>query len=315
MDLIGQSLGLALSARDFPVTGFAPRLEMAQEAQKRGAVRQIKWNMAQAVAGADLTLVCLPLAEQREALEAVAQDFQPGSAVVSVSPLLAAPLEWAAQVLPADRNFIALHPLTSPARPFEEASGLSPSADLFKHGQWALAPSATCGPEALQLVTGLANVAGAAPYFVDPVEHDGLMGGASALPALLARALMGAATASPGWTEMRKLADSGFATATAALDDDQALAALWHNRQNALRYLDAAQAEIKALREKLAAEDPADLAKALDEAAERRAVWLADCARGNWEAPERPAPALPTSGDTIKRFLVGGLFDRRGKKE
>ncbi len=315
MDLIGQSLGLALSARDFPVTGFAPRFELAREAQKRGAARQVKWNMAQAVAGADLTLICLPLAEQREALDAVAQDFRPGSAVVSVSPLLAAPLEWAAQVLPADRHFIALHPLTNPARPAEKTSSLTPTADLFMHGQWAMALSATCAPEALQLVTGLANVAGATPYFVDPVEHDGLMGGASALPALLARTLMGAASASPGWTEMRKLADHGFATATAALDDDQALAAVWQNRQNALRYLDAAMAEMQALRQKLAAEDPADLAKALDEAAERRAVWLADCAQGDWDAPERPAPALPSSGETFKRFLVGGLFDRRGKKD
>jgi len=315
MDLIGQSLGLALTARDFPVTGFAPQLEMAREAEKRGAVSQVKWNMAQAVAGADLTLVCLPLAEQREALDAVAQDFRAGSAVVCVAPLLAAPLEWAAQVLPPDRHFIALHPLTNPARPEENASSLTPSADLFKHGQWAMALSATCAPEALQLVNGLANVAGASPYFVDPVEHDGLMGGASALPVLLARALMGAATASPGWAEMRKLADHGFATATAALDDDQALAALWHNRKNAMRYLDAALAEMKALREKLAAEDPADLAKALDDAAERRAIWLADSARGDWEAPERAAPALPTSGESLKRFLVGGLFDRRGKKD
>ncbi len=314
LDSIGQSLGLALSARDFPVTGFAPRPETAQAAQKRGAVRQVKWNMAHAVKGAHLTLVCLPLAEQRDALDAVAQDFMPGSAVVSVSPLLAAPLKWAAEVLPADRHFIALHPLLSPARPFEEGQGLSPSADLFKQGQWAIAPSATCAPEALELVTGLANVAGALPYFVDPAEHDGLIGGASALPALLAKVLMDAATASPGWTEMRKVAEHNFATATAALGDEQALAALRFNRENALRYLDAALAELKSLREKLAAEDPAALTEGLNEAAARRAAWLADYVRGDWETPESPAAPLPTPGGELKRFLVGGLFDRSKKK-
>jgi prephenate dehydrogenase len=250
----------------------------------------------------------------REALDAVAQDFKPGSTVVSVAPLLAAPLEWAAEVLPADRHFVAMHLLSSPALPAEKAQSLAPSAGLFKHGLWAIAPSATCAPEALQLVTGLANVAGAAPYFVDPVEHDGLMGGASALPALLAAALMGAATTSPGWIEMRKAADCGFATATAALDDDQALAALAHNRQNALRYLEASLAELRALRDKLAADDPAALKETLNEAAARRAAWLADCARGDWDAPEKPAAPLPTSGEALKRFLVGGLFDRRGKK-
>jgi prephenate dehydrogenase len=314
LDLIGQSLGLALCARDFPVMGFAPQLETAQAAQKLGAVRQTRWNMAQAVAGADLTLVCLPLAEQRDALDAVAQDFKPGSVIVSVSPVLAAPLTWAAEVLPADRHFIALHPLPSPAWPYEKTHSQTPSADLFKRGQWAMAPSPTCAPEAVQLINGLANVAGASPYFIDPVEHDGLMGGASALPALLAGALMGTAAASPGWTEMRKVADYGFATATAALDNDQALVALAHNRQNALRYLEAALAELSALREKLAADDPAALAEALNEAAARRAAWLADVARGDWEAPEKPAPVIPSSGETLKRFLVGGLFERRAKK-
>ncbi len=313
LDPIGQSLGLALSAREFPVTGFDPQLPTAQAAQKLGVVRQVRWNMAQAVTGADLTLVCLPLAEQREALDAVAQGFRPGSAVVSVSSLLAAPLAWAAEVLPADRHFIAMHPLLNPARSFEQGQGMTPSADLFKRGQWAMAPSATCAPEALQLVIGLANVAGASPYFVDPVEHDGLMGGASALPALLAGVLMEAATASPGWVEMRKLADQGFATATAALAHDQALTALSQNRENALRYLDAALAELKALREKLTG-DPAALAEFLNKAAARRAAWLADYAKGDWDAPERPAAPLPTSGEALKRFLVGGLFDRRGKK-
>jgi prephenate dehydrogenase len=314
LDLIGQSLGLALSARNFPVTGFDPHLDVAQAAQKQGVVRQVKWHMAQAVEGADLTLVCLPLAEQREALDAIAKAFKPGSTIVSIAPVLAPPLAWAAQVLPADRHFVALHPLTSPARPFGKSHSRDPSADLFQHGQWAMAPSLTCPPDALQLLDGLANVVGAAPYFVDPAEHDGLIAGASTLPVLLAGVLMGVATTSPGWTEMRKVADHGFATATAALDNDQALAALALDRENTLRYLDAALRELKALREKVAADDRAPLTETLTGAAERRAAWLAASAKGDWEAPEKQSPAMPTSGDTLKRFLVGGLFDRPKKK-
>lgn len=314
LNFLGQSLGLALSAREFPVTGFDPKLEVAQAAQKQGAVRQTKWNMAHAVKDADLTLVCLPLAEQREALEAIAQDFKPDSAVVSVAPLLAQPLAWAAKLLPADRHFLALHPLLSPAMPYAEAEALAPSAGLFKHGLWAMAPSPTCAPDALQLVNGLANVAGAAPYFVDPTEHDGLMGGASALPVMLALALMRAVAASPGWPEMRKVAGYSLATATTALSDlDQTAPALQLNRENTLRYLDVALAELTALREKVAGDDTAALNEALAEAANRRAAWLADSASGAWDAPEKVAQELPTTGGTLKRFLVGGLFDRREK--
>ena len=314
LNFLGQSLGLALSAREFPVMGFDPKLEVAQAAQKLGAVRQIKWNMAQAVKDADLTLVCLPLAEQREALEAIAKDFKSESAVVSVTPLLAHPLAWATEVLPADRHFVALHPLLSPAVPYSEANALTPNADLFKHGMWAMAPSPTCAAGALQLVNGLANVAGATPYFVDPTEHDGLMGGASALPVMLALALMRAVAASPGWPEMRKVAGYSLATATTALSDlDQTAAALQLNRESTLRYLDAAQAELTALREKVAGDDTAGLDAALTEAAARRAAWLADSAGGNWETPEKAAQELPTSAGTFKRFLVGGLFDRKEK--
>jgi len=120
-----------------------------------------------------------------------------------------------------------------------------------------------------------------------------------------------------GFARLDRNAQSGgaqFATATAALGDEQALAALRFNRENALRYLDAALAELKSLREKLAAEDPAALAEALNEAAARRAAWLADYARGDWETPESPAAPLPTPGGELKRFLVGGLFDRSKKK-
>ena len=315
LNLPGQSLGLALSAREFPVTGFDPQLEVAQGAQKLGAVRQIKWNMANAVEQAELTLVCLPFADQHDVLEALAKDFRPGSAVVCVAPLLAAPLAWAAQLLPADRNFVALHPLLSPATPYAEDQATRPNADLFRLGLWAMAPAPTCAPEALKLVNGLAAVAGAEPYFVDPVEHDGLMGGASELPAVLACALMRAATASTGWTEMRKVAGYGFATATAALaDPNQAAAAIHLNRDAALHYLDAALTELKALREKIAADDAGALDEALKEAAGRRSAWLADWVRGDWEAPEKAGPEMPRSGDTLRRFLVGGLFDNKKKK-
>ena len=68
---------------------------------------------------------------------------------------------------------------------------------------------------------------------------------------------------------------------------------------------------MKALREKIAAGDAAALDETLKEAAGRRVTWLVDFARGDWETPENPPSELPKSGDTLRRFLVGGLFDRK----
>ncbi len=61
----------------------------------------------------------------------------------------------------------------------------------------------------------------------------------------------------------------------------------------------------------MAAGDAAALDQTLQEAAELRAGWLADKARGDWDTPEKAAPEMPKAGDSLKRFLVGGLFDRK----
>ncbi len=311
---LGGSLGMALTAQTgLQLTGFDRDAEAARAAQSRGALHRVEWNLINAVEGADLVLIALPLAEQRDILTAVAPNLREGCVIVSVAPLLGPPLAWAAELLPAERFFVASHPILNPAQLHTGETGLDAArADLFARGLWALAPAPGCAPEALKLVGDLALLLGASPYFVDPAEHDGLMGGVDALPVLLAYALMQAATASPGWGEMRKLTDRGFATATTPLADAEH-APLLLNRDSALRYLDAALAILQSLREQIAADHGAALDEALAEAAARRARWLADRERGDWEKLEKPPLEMPTPGEAMRRILFGGLLQRKGE--
>lgn len=312
LDRVGASIGLALRPREsLRLTGFDRNTDTARLAQKRGLVHQAQWNLLEATDGADLILLGGPLSDQREWLQAFAPTLREQAVVASLGPLLAPPLAWAAELLPPERHFVAAHPILNPTLLHDGALGLEAArADLFKDGLWALAAAPDCAPEALKLLADLAGLLGAQAYYADAAEHDGLMGSLDAMPALLALALMQVAEASPGWYEARKLADRDFATATLALSDADA-AALRLNRENVLRYLEAALAQLQAMREWIAKDDRAALEQALTEAAERRAQWLAEREKGEWEKPTGPAMEVPTLGETFGRFVFGGLFKRK----
>ena len=309
---LGASLGLALRAQDdLHLTGFDTDPEAARAAQGRGLVHRSEWNLARAVEGADLVLLALPLSMQRDLLAAVAPSLRPDGILASLAPLLGPPLAWAAELLPKRNHFVAGHPILSPAQLLSDEVGLDAArADLFARGLWALAPAPGCAPEALRLVGDLAQATGAAPYFVEPAEHDGWMGGADSLPAILAWALMRAGAASPGWNEMRKVADRAFATATAALAETDP-AALLLNREAVLHYLDAALAELGSLRERVAAGKGPALNETLAEMADARAMWLADRRRGDWEGLEKPKLEMPSAGESVSRLFLGGLLGRK----
>lgn len=314
LDRVSGSVGLALRERkDLRLIGFDRDNDTARLAQQRGLVAEAKWNLIEAVDGADLVLLGGPLTDQREWLKAFATELREQAVVASLGPLLAPPLAWARELLPPDRYFVAAHPLLNPALLYDGGVGIEGArADLFANGLWALAAAPECAPEALKLLSDLATLLGAQPYFMDAVEHDGLMGAVDALPALAALALLRAANASPGWHEMRKAADRGFATATFALTNlDSSTLAL--NREAVLHYLDALLAELHNLRDLLATDDVLTLNRLIAEAAAQRAQWAGERARGEWEKQEQPALNVPTFGESLSRMFVGGLF-RREKK-
>ena len=222
---VGGSLARRLVARDpqqpaVRVSGYDRDAELARTAQRQGALHKAFPNLLDSVEEADLVLLTGLLSDQREALRLMAPELKAGSVVAAVGPLLAPPLAWAAELLAgrAERYLVACHPALNPSQLHtDETSFEASSPDLFERGLWALAPAPGCSPEALRLVSELAQLAGAFPYYVDPSEHDGLAAATEALPALVAIALMQAAAASPGWPEARRVADRSLATATAAL--------------------------------------------------------------------------------------------------
>lgn len=317
---VGASLGQALTARDdVKVTGYDNEPETAKAAQRLKALHRAEWNLISAIDKADLVIMAAPLDQHRPLLRAMAPELRTGCVVCSLASLLLPPLAWAEGLLPAggDKHFVAGHAVLNPARLHTGEAGLE-AADpqLFKDGLWALAPAPGCAPEALKLVADVVRVVGALPYFVDAHEHDGLAAATEGLPALLAWLLFSTAAASPGWNETRKVADRSFASTTVALAEPE-FGALRYNRANLLRSLDVLLGELQTVRQWLARDDDDGraLEQAMEEMASRRAAWLAQRRKGEWEAAEGAGVDMPRPGELMGRMIVGGLMDRRDKKK
>jgi len=309
---LGSSLARRLVTHDqIRLAGHDRDTSLASQAQRDSLIHKSHLNMLQAVEQADLVLLTGTLAEQHEDLRLIVPELRPASVVVTIGPLLAPPLAWAAEMLAgrAERYLVAAHPALNPSQLHSGDTGYEAgSASLFENGLWSLAPAAGCAPEAARLVSDLVRLLGAFPYFVDPAEHDGLAAASEALPVLFGLALLQAAATSPGWSETVKIADRALATATVALVDADP-EALRANRENVLRYLDAALAELQALRQRLAAGEALD--ETLAQALAQRTAWLADRQRGDWERMGEARSAMPKAGDMLGRFLVGGLLSKR----
>lgn len=320
---IGVSLGLALkrqaASAGLKIVGHDRDHSNAKAAQARGAVDTAEWNLPAACDAADAIFLCLPASQLESALQDVAANAKAGCVVTDTAPLKGPVMGWAAASLPADRHYVGGAPILSPAQLHDNATGADAArADLFERGLWALVPDADAPPEALKLVSDLARLAGATPFFVGALELDALMAGIQTLPHLSAAGLMQAVAASPDWPDGRKLADRGFATATAPLSFHSPAAVRAEallNSANVLRLLDAQLAGLTAMRQAIAAGDSAALEAVLTEAALAREGWLARRLAADWEAEELPRQTMPSVGSMLRNMIGLGRRNPPEDKE
>lgn len=312
---VGASLGLALASQKEKIYRVGNDLEpnIAKAASRLGAVDKVVYNLPSAVEKADVVIFALPVDEIYTTLKTIAPDLKPGAVVFDMSPLQLKKLEWAQELLPAERYFVSLTPIINAAYLEESPSqGGDPHADLFKDNLMIITHSSGVDPDAIKLAADLTNLLGADPFFCDPLEADGLLAASHMLPRLVSAALANAVIGQPGWSEGRKLAGRPFSLATSPLAelDERKLfgqTALL-NRENVLRVLDNFSAELHLLRQAIAEEDEKTLAERLELAQELRLRWWAQRKTRNYEdAKENP---LPTAGE-----MLGGLIGLRGRKK
>ncbi len=318
---IGASIGLALKARglDVRLVGHDKDVEAAKEAQKLGAVDDVKLNLPASVRDARIVILALPFAGIRETLEIIAPDLQEGSLVIDTAPSKDAIAAWARELLPPGRFYVGVTPAINPAYLHGTEFGVKAArADLFDKGLMVVnAPLGT--PESIfNLTMDLVSLFGATPLLMDTMETDGIFAAIHMLPQLASSALLDATVDKPGWQEARKLAGRPYASVTAGSayhDDVLSLAdAVLQNRENVVRLLNAYLTSLIQLRDEIEENDREALGRRLEAAAGGRIRWLNERSLADWLQYERPNIDIPSFGERVNQAFFGSAFADRAKQ-
>jgi prephenate dehydrogenase len=302
--LIGSSIGLAIKAArpQTQVIGYDASGENLRKAQQVKAIDR-RASLRDALADANLVIISTPVGAVQSLFEEMGPVLPVDALVMDTGSTKARVLEWAAQLLPNGVRFVGGHPMAGKTETGPDAA----DAKLFQNAVWCLVPLPTAPRDAIDDAVRVVEALGAAPYFLDPEEHDGLVASVSHLPYLMSVALIDHLGRERSWRETASLAAGGFAYATHLTDSDPQMFfdIARTNRDNIVRRLDLYVDELLALRDAIAG-DALDLKERFVRAQQFHADWVAGRAQGHATEGENPLP-------TTRSMLTGSLFGRFGR--
>lgn len=172
--LIGGSIALALTERNWVVSGVDRDPDRLDRAVELGAVAASGWDSE-----AEVVFVATPVNQIPDAArEALAETSAVVTDVGGVKSSVVAAVD--------DPRFVGGHPMAG-----SEQDGIEgASADLFNGAVWVLTPVPDTDPAAFTLVRSIVTSLGAEVIEVSPDRHDQLVAVVSHVPHLTAAALM-----------------------------------------------------------------------------------------------------------------------------
>ena len=268
--LLGGSIGLAAKQRDVAgrVCGLVRREESIAECLAAGVVDEATLDVAEAVADADLIILCTPVGRMGELAAALKPHLAVDAIVTDVGSVKSSVV---AAVEPVLSRFVGSHPLCGS----EKAGVAHASGNLFEGAVCAVTPTEASAANDVAVVTEFWEALGSRVVNLTATDHDAIVARTSHLPHVLASALVNAVLTSPRAGESDFLG-TGFRDTTRlasgeagmwrdiALDNAEAIAAAVEDLQN----------ELSQLRSALNAKDAAALEKFFAQAQSHRADWL-----------------------------------------
>jgi prephenate dehydrogenase len=272
--LIGGSLGMVLKRQALAdvVVGIGRRAEHLELAVELGAIDRYVSDPKEAVRGADLVILATPVDTYQQHLKDWAICLGSGTIVSDVGSVKGALVEQAESLMPADAQFVGGHPIAG-----REKTGVAAgSADLFRGARCILTPTQRTDRRALQTIEAMWKAAGASVCFMDPFQHDQVLGAVSHLPHVAAFSLVNALIEMQD--RMKPDLDM-LAYGGGGLRDTTRIAAsspeiwrdifLW-NRENLLAMITIYERHLGTLKQLIQARDRPGIAKELDRAKQAR---------------------------------------------
>jgi prephenate dehydrogenase len=272
--LMGGSFALALKSRGLvqQVAGFSSRESTRQKALALGVIDQACDSVAQAVSGADVVLLAVPVQATEVTLRSLAPHLGTHTLLMDVGStkcdVIAAARQTLGLALP---RFVPAHPITG-----KEVAGVEHAeADLYVKRQTYLTPIAetdasfTARAQALWLSVG--SVVGT----LDARFHDRAFAAVSHLPHLLAFAYVnGLATQTDG-AKLISMGGPGFRDFSRIASSDPTVwrDILLANREQVLQQLGATQAALAELQQAMQSENGQQLSDLIERSRQARSGW------------------------------------------
>ena len=274
--LLGGSLGLAARQRGLAgeVAGYVRRPEAQRECEAVGALDYATNDLLAAVSGADLVVLCTPLAQMRPLTEQFLPALRRGAIVTDVGSVKAGVVrDLERLVAKAGADFIGAHPMAG-----AEKTGVSASrAELYEGAVCVLTPTPKTRAAALRKLGRFWRALGSRVLLLDAAEHDRLVSRSSHLPHVAATALARVVLDPRAHQAQSALCATGFRDTTRIASGSPEM---WRdivlaNRKNVARNIDSLIAELNRFQDLLKTGDPATLQAFYTEAKSRRDNWLA----------------------------------------
>ena len=272
--LLGGSLGLSLKRRRLAgsVVGYVRRAASIRECKRAGAVDSATCDLAEAVAGAELVVLCTPLAQMRPLVQQMLPALKPGAIVTDVGSVKGSVVrELESIVARAGGYFVGSHPMAG-----AEKTGVSAARDdLFENAVCITTPTSKTNPAALRKVERLWKSIGCRLLRLTPEVHDELVSRSSHLPHVVAAGLANLVLTPAHPKEQALLCANGFrdttriASGSPEMWRDIALA----NRRNLVGAVEKFLSDLQNLKRLLRRGDGAALEKLLEQAKQRRDQW------------------------------------------
>ena len=187
--LIGGSLARALRAAAAcrEVVGAGRSVANLQTAVELGVIDRYETDLAQAVRGADMVVVCVPLGAMEGVFAAIKGGLAEHAVLTDAGSAKGSVIEAAQRVFGSVPDFfVPGHPIAG-----TEQSGVEASfPGLYRQRRVILTPLPNTLSSATERVRAMWEVAGAQVVNMDPVHHDAVLAATSHLPHLLAYSLV-----------------------------------------------------------------------------------------------------------------------------
>ena len=273
--LIGGSFALGLKAAGAvgEVVGLGRTPAPLAEAQRLGVIDRVASDWADALDGADLVLLAMPVGQMAPVLAALAPHLSSTTIVTDGGSTKSDVVAAARAALGAKiGQFVPGHPIAG-----AEKSGVAAAeAGLYIDKTVVLTPLSENSATGVACVQSAWEACGAKVSRLAPEDHDRVFAAVSHLPHLLAFALVHDFAQRPNSDQLFGFAAGGFRDFTRIASSHPEM---WRdicvaNRQALLPELDAYMVELMRTRVLLAGGDAAGLEAMFNTARQRRDAWL-----------------------------------------